>query len=797
MSFKDCIASAVEARGLSQDRADTAVAAFDEAMEQALVDGMNEGAASMHAATAAMESITKVNAERRWQKVKEMQVAHLLVQRFEGSKAPWDDLEAIMEMVELDYESMRGFAMANLDRLLLKYKPRALRPSRTDGLDDIVRAYHGDVRTPEAKEGAEALKATLEDLRRWANSHGATIPETENYLFQTHDGVKVDSVSRDTWVNDHLRDGVVAWDVMRYEGKEIPVGKRREVLEHMRDGIISDGALRPGYLLEGATPNLATRLNRDRFLHYASADSWLEMRGKYGSGNLFEQTIGMVDAMAKDISVLKNFGPSPDSMREFTKRLAEQRAAQIGNAKGGDQQKTLNRARRATALFDRMYDIHARHVTSADGNWAVQTISGIRTVAVGSKLGGVVIPSFFGDLANAKMMRSLTGMPQAGLMRQYFLEVANGNVATKDAIRLGVIFDNGIGLAHSRQRYFGALDGPHAARVFSDQVYRIGLASAHTQIARNAVGKQFLGYLADTRKVAFDDHPMAGSMLEVGITKEDWDTMREFPLTTVAGAEFLVPLDMLKTGTVAQRATAEKFGRLMQMMIRLQIPDTTLRSRAAMGEAIDPNSALGQFNRTWASLLSFPVALHFNQLRKISQLPRVRDKITFGAAYFLYLSMAGAMITQAKALISGQQLHDMSTVDFWGRSVINGGSMGILGDLIMNALNLNGSSYRAGDPTTELLKAVKRLTIDNLLDAAQGEKIEAVADVVKMSDQVLPKMWYMKLLFERELMDQITQEVDPAGFAASRRYEQEHEEGMWWGQGQAPEALRPETAVGG
>jgi len=80
MSFKDCIASAVTSRGLSQDRADTAAAAFDEAYEQAVVDGMGDGAASQHAAGAAMESITKVNAERRWQKVKEMQVAHALAQ---------------------------------------------------------------------------------------------------------------------------------------------------------------------------------------------------------------------------------------------------------------------------------------------------------------------------------------------------------------------------------------------------------------------------------------------------------------------------------------------------------------------------------------------------------------------------------------------------------------------------------------------------------------------------------------------------------------------------------------------
>lgn len=815
MSFRDCIQSAIDAGRVSEKNGQRAQEAFDEALERGLAEGLDEGTAAFQASKQAVESISNLDSTRRWQKVKQMQSAHQIMKRLEGADDPGRELRDIMLEVENSYENVRATAMSGLGAYLRKYKPRALRPSRTDGLDDIVRAVFGEGGDAEAQASAKALLEVQDLLRKWANLHGATIPDSPNArLFQTHDAVKVDNVRKytlkdgtetNTWVEEHLQPGVLDWEVMRFEGKPIAEGQRREVLMRTYEGIISDGALREKYLIEGGTPNLASRLNRDRFLHYANADAWLTMQTKYGSGNLFEQTIGMVDQMAKDISMLRTFGPSPNSMAEFAVRVAEQRAARIGNAKGADKQATLQQARRDAKAFKEMLEIHDRKVTSADGNFLVQAISGFRTVAVGSKLGGVLIPSFFGDLTNAKIMSKLTGVPQMGLVRRYFDEVAGGAVAQDDAVRLGVIYDNAIGLAHSRIRYFGALDGPHAARVFSDQVYRIGLASAHTQVARNAVGKQFLGFLHDTKGIAWENHPTAAFFEQLGITKSDWDAFRSQPSAEVSGAKFLVPLDMFRSGGRSEQQIAEKFGNAMQAYIRRAVPDTNLDSRRAAGEAIDPNSPWGQIARTMTSLLSFPIALHYNQLRAIRDLPNIRDKMTYAAAYFTFMTASGAIITQAKALASGQQLYNMNpftqdateTLDFWGRAMLNGGSMGILGDVLMNWININNSQYRPGDPTTELLKSVHKLTLDNMIDMANGDEVEGVKDALDLGNQLIPRFWHTKVIFERELMDAAEREYDPAGYRRAKQYEREHAEGMWWGQGEDPQAIRLETAVGG
>jgi hypothetical protein len=315
---------------------------------------------------------------------------------------------------------------------------------------------------------------------------------------------------------------------------------------------------------------------------------------------------------------------------------------------------------------------------------------------------------------------------------------------------------------------------------------------------------QFSGFLHDYKNVSWEDLPTAPFFQQVGVTKEDWDAYRAMDSTILRGAEFLDPVSVYKNGDRRQKEAAERIGAAQQEYIRRVVPDTNLRSRRAAGEAIDPNSAWGQIQRTMTSLLSFPIALHFTHLRNIEQMPRIRDKFVYSAAYFTFLTTAGAAITQAKALISGQQLYSMNflensaeqNLDFFGRSVLNGGSMGILGDVLMNWININNSPYAPGNPTTEFLKAVHKVSLDNLIDYANGDEIEGVKDTINLANQVIPKFWHTKLLFERQLMDSIEQEYDPAGYRRAKQFEREHEEGMWWGAGDEPEAIRLETIVG-
>jgi hypothetical protein len=818
MSFRDCIQTAIDSGRVTAGKGAEAHAAYDEAYDEGISAGLTEAEAVAKASDTAVEQITTLKAAKRWARINEMQRAHEIYTRLMGSKNPAEALDELMNDVELSYDTIRSIAMANLDRLMMTYKPKAgglYIPER--GLDDIARASYGDVRSPQAQDMYEQIFASQETLRKWANRYGASIPENKNRrLAQSHEQVKVSNVPEAEWVDEHL--DALDWEIMRFEGKEVAPEGRREVLGRVYRGIVNDGAGR-GNPAQQQTPSLANRMSRDRFLYYKDAESWIAMQKKYGSGNVYEQTIGLIDKMAVDISLLKHFGPGADSMKEFAKRVGRERAAEINETRKPGKKTAVQDYDKFAVTFDEMYDVHARRVASLEGNFAMQTWATARTVAVTAKLGGVFIPTVFGDIANAKVARQMVNMPEISVIRQYMKDFVPTEENISEAIQLGVIFENGISLAFNRQRYFGALDGPRWARRFSDATYRLGLAAHATQVGRNASGKQFLGLLANYSTKEWDDLQFQPFLTEHGITKEDWDVFRSTPLYEKGKAKFLRPIDAFKIE--GREAVAEKFQNAMQMYVRTAIPEPTLRSRVAMGEATNPNSVYGQTIRTVTSLMSFPVAIYFNQLHRIAKAPRIRDKLKLGMMYFTWMTAGGAMITQAKALANGQQLYNMTGqdengdfdagvfTDFWGRAFLNGGSLGILGDLVFNNINMSNSSYRPGNPTEEYFKAAHKLTVDNMIDAGHaalyeaglvktpGDELNLTKDTLKFIDANVPDLWYLKLVMQRALTDHIFEEGDPAGWARYQRYLQEHEEGMWWEPGGEPDNVRLETAVGG
>lgn len=794
MSFRDCIQSALDSGRLSAKKADEAFAAYDEAFERARIDEP-EGVADTIAATSVLEEITTLKAAKRHERMNIMQRSHELYTRLMNSKDPAAELQEIIVDLEMAQQTVRSIAMANIDRLMDKYGPKMAGLRINTNLDEVVEAAYGKGGSPEAKAHADSILETWRTLSQWANMYGANIVENPNArLPQTQEAVKVRAYVEDEFVDDHLRHA--DWEIMEFQGKAIPVDKREEILRHTYQGIISDGFDRPE-TAQVAAPGLATRLNRDRFIFYKDADSYIAMQKKYGAGTLYEQTINMVESLAKDIALLKVFGPAADSMREFTTRTALKRAADLNLARPTNKRTLVDKMKRQVELFDDEIRIHSWHVVSADGNLPVQTFGASRSVAVSALLGSSFFPNLLGDIANATAMKHVVNMPEVSVFRSYTKEFFSRKRTKMEAAQLGVVMESMISLAQGRARYFGALDGPTSVRRYTDIAYRLGLANHHNQMIRNAQGKQLLGLWANRAGDEFDDLEFAPFLIERGITKADWDAFRATPLTDIRGAKFLVPRQMFLHG---DKVVAQKFSDALQLFIRTQVPDTSLRSRRALGEFVDPNSAAGQSIRTLGSLFAFPVTIWYNQLRRIHNAPGIRNKLVFGARYVTAMTLAGVAIMQMRAITNAQELHDMTDADTWGKALIAGGGFGIVGDLLLNSLNMSNSARPYSNPTMEFLDRARQLVAGNAWDVAFAEEPptsdDVVADAARLIDAAVPDLWYAKLLFNRAIKDDFMQTIDPAGWQRRQRYLQEHEEGMWWEPGGEPRAPNLATAIG-
>lgn len=794
MSFKDCIETARVVGRVSSERAARANAAFDETYEEALAEGLDEGAAVASAAMRATESLTDLNAKKRWVRLNEMRRMHELHQRLSTADDPFEAMAQLLRDLDNTQESASGILMANLDRLMVKYKPKAggfVQP--TDGLDDIVRARYGDVRSPEADSFAKALADAEEEARLWANSLGASIPENPNRRMpQSIVERKVASVTEDRFVEDFI--DALDWSIVRYAGKEVKPENRVEVLRSIYNGIISEGHSRRTSGRANA-PGLVERLNRERFFYYNTADDWLRLQKKYGEGNVYEQVINSIDVMAKDISLMQVLGPNPDVGREFAKRENLHRASVLDKSRPANKQKFLDKAKRGNQTFEEGYEIHSRHVPSIEGNVPMQTFAAIKQTAVNALLGGVAIPTAFGDFANSKSAGLIARLPEHRVLRGYIENFVPTKENIEDFVSDGIIYQNAVSLIHQKQRYFGPMEGPNIVRRIGDITYRATLASHLTQVSRVVAGQRMLRMFAKFRHLDLDEVPFAAYMIELGVTKKDWDKFRATPVLERDGGVFLRPIDMFKAG---DRETATKFQNVMQDFSRMSVVSPDLRSRVASGEAVDPNSVKGQFLRSSVSLLSFPIAIHFNQLKRIAQAPGIRNKLVLSANYAIWTMMAGMAITQAKALANGQEFYSMDPRDssFWEdflpRAMINAGTLGLLGDVIMNNLGVGNMPVSRGTPVEEYMKKAA-----NLVTPKRISEGKTGVDALRFLDANIPDPWYGKLVVNRVFMDELLRIADPAAYARKKQYEQDHEEGMWWGMGEEPEAPNFETAIGG
>jgi hypothetical protein len=160
--------------------------------------------------------------------------------------------------------------------------------------------------------------------------------------------------------------------------------------------------------------------------------------------------------------------------------------------------------------------------------------------------------------------------------------------------------------------------------------------------------------------------------------------------------------------------------------------------------------------------------------------------------------MAGTAITQIKALLySGEQMYAWDDPELWTRSVLNGGTFGILGDFLANNTDLmHGDFLKIGSPLTDALGKVAKLTIVDPIKEYQGKEVHAEADAIKALGTVTPNFWYTRLLWERAIGDELLKQSDPSAYAKKLKYIRQHKEGTWWAPGGHPEAVRPETVIG-
>lgn len=803
-TFLDCIKTAVKTGRISDTKGLEAEKFYNEALQDALDAGSEEAVARNIAANSAVERAMKLKGEKRWRRINELRRAHELYTRFSVADNLPKELEKLGRELEVGYRRTLGQAHAVLNETLEEFRPRAAGIVQPVGnLKDVVRAAYGDTSNPAAARMAKEITEAYAFLRKSMNMYGASVPPNPNHrLPQTHDRLKVGRVTKEVWVQDHLNR--LDWDLMSYNDRPIPVARREEVLGRVYESIRHAGnnKITPGHT---AVEHLAARLSKERFLYYKDADSYLAMQEKYGSGNTFQQTIAAIDSMSRDVATLEKFGPNPTAMKNYLANTVKKQAYELEQKKPVRRGKSeTTKADEALAKFDNEYNLHNLLVLNGDENVMAQGMATVRTTVLSSVLSGAYIANL-PDLVFMKHNALMHKMPLMGHTRAYLKHFIPNKANRELAIRSGLIAESATSMAMGYQRYFGLMDGSAWARRYADIINRLQLLTPHIQATKWAHGMELMGVFYDHRGKAFSDLPFVNRMRELGLTEKDWELFRHTTPYMQDGARLLRPVDLANAGgnSVQNQIVANKIMDFIQLDGLSAVPTPTNRVRASMGQHIPANTVIGQMARTIGALKSFPVTIMMVQGKDILNAPP-GERLLRAAQFFTLLTMAGAFITQARELAYGKDPYDMTTADFWVRSVVNGGSLGLLGDVVADTINMFGNNSAGdtlGGPVTEFFNDSLELTVGNLAQMLEGKDTKAASEAIRFLRSYGPRLWQIRLLLDRMVYDTLLEQADPEAYRRIKRMERRRlrEEGRGAWAGRDGEVRLPDlsTAFGG
>jgi hypothetical protein len=677
---------------------------------------------------------------------------------------------------------VRGQAHAMIDGILAAHRKTITGGIRArEDLRDLTRELFGE-KTGNANAGelADAWQRTGEFLRGAYNAAGGRISQLEGWaLPQAHDSRAVRRAGYPAW-----REALVplldrAKMIDRQTGEPMSDARLEFVLSDMWTAIATDGWSRrePGATGIGA---IANRRAEHRVLHFADADSWTAYAERFGGRtNAFDAMMGHIDGMSRDIAAMRVLGPNPTATVKFlqdslTKSAAESMDdAAIGKVKGG------------AAQLGRLYDAYTGASSRPENDRIAVGFSILKSQQVAAKLGSATL-SAVGDFGTVIHTARFNRVPAMKALGRYFgMMNPRDHETQRLAVRLGLVAEEWSGMAAAAQRQTGEEFTHEISKRMAEFVMRASYLSAHTQHLRWAFGMEQLSHVTQMSDRAFGalDPAFQRALNRYGIGEARWDAIRRTGKREEDGADWIFPQD------IKDREAAEALMDFVQSETDMAVPVPDLRTRALIARAGAPGTWTGEILRAGFLFKGFPLSILMLHGRRMFDQTGGWNQARYGLTLMALLTAGGAVSIQLKELAKGRDPRDMDNRKFLGAAALQGGGLGIFGDLLGQDENRFGGGIGATlvGPAVQTASNVKALTTDNLiawLDGDDKTKPNVGKDAMKIVRQEVPgsSLWYTRLAYERLFADQVQNWIDPDAADAYKRMEKRAEDqgsGYW------------------
>jgi hypothetical protein len=660
---------------------------------------------------------------------------------------------------------------------------------------EIFGNANGSTGNTVAAKAAKAWLSTIEAMRSRFNAAGGNVRKLDyGYLPQPHEQARVLAAGRDAWAQKLLPQ----LDRTRYLNEDGSRMSDAEVLQVLRgawDTISSDGLnkLTPGQFQgNGARANAGSE---SRQIHFKDAPAYLDYMAEFGRGSMYDAMVGHIGGMARDIGLVERYGPNPE--QQF--RVQRDQAA-IGD----------HGAQRVFGLLPESYWSVVNGASATPQSPRIALIGrDLRNIQTAAKLGSAVISSVT-DLGTFFVT---TGYNKLGYWQALKNIGAQGNKQTREFLAgHGIIADS---LVSDMNRWAGDHLGHNWSGRLANSTMKLSLMNAWSDSLRNAFQMTMMGGLGRMSRTPWAKLSQFDRvrMERHGITPADWQVMQAAQLVPFRGQEFLTPDAIYATANPRAQEVAAKMLGLIKDEGEFAVINPDMATRAIQTWGGNQAGTLqGEMSRSVMQFKSFPIAMISRHWRRMMDMPSVPgapfNRLAYGAAMATTLTVLGAVAFQVKQLLQGKDPAAMDSPKFWARAGLQGGAMGILGDLLLSDPNdapgdaaANAVKNVAGPAPGAAFELLFKLGAENVHEAAAGKDTHAAAEGLRFlkSNTPLINLWYTRAAIDHALLQQVQENVSPGYLSRMKaRAKKEWGQDYWWEPGEAlPERAPDLSTIGG
>ena len=593
--------------------------------------------------------------------------------------------------------------------------------------------------------------------------------------------------------------------------------------------------------------------NADAWMKYQKA------YGSGGSEGIFAAMMNHVNIMARDIAAMEVLGPNPGlTLEAMIAFVRKEGMNAVGGLPALFPTKSpiglpWNPETYATSKIQRARDMWAHMHGSANvpvNGVLANTLSAVRNITFATALGSATLSSLT-DLGRQQIHRRFAGVFKTAHTGRDLRAGANpmavlGDVVQqfkslnrREAVRAGLILESATHVLHESARYAGGFNGPMWSQVFADRMLTWALLTPWTQANRHVFGLSIMAEVADNVGKRFADLDPGLQTLfgRYGMGAAEWDAIRQFTPSAMGDADAFVrgrqpgadafpknptrstvrdagklmagaeagdaldPIRYLKATDIADERLAERYLEMILQETERAVPSGTVANKALWVGQNQPGSFRGELMRSISMLKSYgTIVLMQDWGRVAAEIGRGRklNGARFMASIVISSTLLGALAMQLKSLSRGEDPRPMDEPEFWGAAMMQGGGMGIYGDYLFGSVNRFGGGFAGSlaGPVTSRASNLWNLTGGNVIQFAQDEPTNLGRESVAFARMNLSMPFYLRLAYERVLLDELQKVADPEAYQAFRRkaskLKSQFKTGYWWAPGETGPRRAPD-----